>query len=61
LNPSFKPPPPLSDALRTQLYQLYVSDTKTNSARALSSGHNISIKRLDAILRLKGLEEAWKK
>ncbi|KAI6048008.1 hypothetical protein EDC04DRAFT_2620951 [Pisolithus marmoratus] len=34
---------------------------KANSVRALSSRHNISIKRVDAILRLKGLEEAWKK
>ncbi|KAI6031367.1 eukaryotic mitochondrial regulator protein-domain-containing protein [Pisolithus microcarpus] len=52
LNPSFKPPTPLSDALRTQLYQSYMP---------LSSRHSISIKRVDAILRLKGLEEAWKK
>ncbi|KAI6112468.1 hypothetical protein EDD16DRAFT_1603229 [Pisolithus croceorrhizus] len=36
-------------------------DPETNSVRALSSRHNISIKRVDAILRLKGLEEAWKK
>ena len=38
-----------------------MSDPETNSVRALSSRHNISIQRLDAILRLKGLEEAWKK
>ncbi|KIK30083.1 hypothetical protein PISMIDRAFT_87788 [Pisolithus microcarpus 441] len=61
LNPSFKPPTPLSDALRTQLYQSYMRDPETNSVRALSSRHSISIKRVDAILRLKGLEEAWKK
>lgn len=61
LNPSFKPPIPLSDALRTQLYQSFMRDPETNSVRALSSRHNISIKRVDAILRLKGLEEAWKK
>ncbi|KAL4070541.1 eukaryotic mitochondrial regulator protein-domain-containing protein [Scleroderma citrinum] len=61
LNPSFKPPTPLSDALRSQLYQSYMTDPETNSVRALSSKHNISLKRVDAILRLKGLEEAWKK
>jgi len=38
-----------------------MSDPETNTVRTLSSRHNISIKRLDAILRLKGLEEAWKK
>ncbi|KAI6136246.1 eukaryotic mitochondrial regulator protein-domain-containing protein, partial [Pisolithus sp. B1] len=61
LNPSFKPPTPLSNTLRTQLYQSYMRDPEMNSVRALSSRHNISIKRVDAILRLKGLEEAWKK
>lgn len=61
LNPSFKPPTPLSDELRTRLYRAYMSNPKLNSVRALAARHNISIKRVDAILRLKGMEEAWKK
>lgn len=61
LNPSFKPPLPLSDELRTRLYRAYMIDPKLNSVRALATRHNISIKRVDAILRLKGMEEAWKK
>ncbi|KAG6380794.1 eukaryotic mitochondrial regulator protein-domain-containing protein [Boletus reticuloceps] len=61
LNPSFKPPIPLSDELRTRLYRAYMIDPKLNSVRALAARHNISIKRVDAILRLKGMEESWKK
>ncbi|KAF8433535.1 eukaryotic mitochondrial regulator protein-domain-containing protein [Boletus edulis BED1] len=61
LNPSFKPPIPLSDGLRTRLYRAYMIDPKLNSVRALAARHNISIKRVDAILRLKGMEESWKK
>ncbi|KAH0837941.1 eukaryotic mitochondrial regulator protein-domain-containing protein [Lanmaoa asiatica] len=61
LNPSFKPPTPLSDDLRTRLYRAYMTDPKLNSVRALAARHNISIKRVGAILRLKGMEEAWKK
>jgi hypothetical protein len=33
----------------------------TNSVRNLASRYHLSIKRVDAILRLKGLEESWKK
>ncbi|KAI0068061.1 hypothetical protein BV25DRAFT_1875205 [Artomyces pyxidatus] len=61
LNPSFKPPPPLSDDERTLIYTLYMSNPEENSVRALSTRFHISIKRLDAILRLKGLEEHWVK
>lgn len=36
-------------------------DPEVNNVRALAAQHGISIKRADAILRLKGLEAAWKK
>lgn len=36
-------------------------DPEMNNVRALAARHGISIKRVDAILRLKGLEESWKK
>ncbi|KAF9225354.1 hypothetical protein BS17DRAFT_872690 [Gyrodon lividus] len=61
LNPSFKPPTPLSDAFRSQLYRAYMINPEVNSGRALAARHSISMKRVDAILRLKGMEEAWKK
>jgi hypothetical protein len=36
-------------------------DPETNSVRALSQKYHISLKRVEAILRLKGLEEAYVK
>ena len=38
-----------------------MTDPKLNSVRSLAARHSISIKRVDAILRLKGMEESWKK
>ncbi|KAH9065849.1 eukaryotic mitochondrial regulator protein-domain-containing protein [Lactarius vividus] len=61
LNPSFKPPTPVSDALRNTLYQSFMADPKTNSVRNLAGRYHLSMKRVDAILRLKGLEENWLK
>lgn len=61
MNPSFIPPAPISDALRTKIYQEFMRDPKENSVRALSQIYHISMKRVDAILRLKGLESAWVK
>ncbi|KAG1850569.1 hypothetical protein DFJ58DRAFT_716771 [Suillus subalutaceus] len=52
LNESFRPPPPVSDALRTQIYFAYMADPEANSVRALAARHHLSIKRL---------EESWKK
>ncbi|KAG1757060.1 eukaryotic mitochondrial regulator protein-domain-containing protein [Suillus lakei] len=61
LNQSFRPPPPVSDSLRTHIYFSYMANPEANSVRALAAKHHLSIKRIDAILRLKGLEESWKK
>lgn len=61
LNPTFKPPPPVSDATRTLIYQQFMADPTKNSVRELAALHGLSIARVDAILRLKGLEEHWKK
>ncbi|KAI0257245.1 eukaryotic mitochondrial regulator protein-domain-containing protein [Lactifluus subvellereus] len=61
LNPSFKPPTPVSDALRNTLYQSFMTNPTANSVRNLASRYHLSIKRVDAILRLKGLEESWMK
>ena len=59
MNPSFKPPPPLSDAVRTKIYREFMQNPKINSVRFLSQRYHISMKRVDAILRLKGMEVAW--
>ncbi|KAK7465324.1 hypothetical protein VKT23_005303 [Stygiomarasmius scandens] len=59
MNKSFRPPPPLSDAQREHMYRLYMRDPTNNSVRALSERYHLSLKRVDAILRLKGMEHAW--
>ncbi|KAJ7103024.1 eukaryotic mitochondrial regulator protein-domain-containing protein [Mycena belliarum] len=61
MNPSFKPPTPISDAVRTRMYVDYMMDPETNNIRALSQRYHVSLKRVDAILRLKGMEEAYLK
>jgi len=38
-----------------------MSNPEANSVRELAGRYHLSIKRVDAILRLKGLEESWKK
>jgi len=38
-----------------------MANPEANSVRNLASRYHLSIKRVDAILRLKGLEENWTK
>lgn len=61
MNPSFKPPAPISDKTKSDLYALYMRDPAKNNVRALSELYGISLKRVDAILRLKGMEQSWVK
>jgi Mor family transcriptional regulator len=61
MNPSFNPPPPISDAARKRIYADYMLDPETNNIRALSQRYHLSLKRVEAILRLKGLEAAFVK
>ena len=59
MNPSFKPPPPISDNQREIIYRLYWLNPKRYNVRKLSKIFNISLKRITAILRLKALEKSW--
>ncbi|RDB29607.1 hypothetical protein Hypma_016018 [Hypsizygus marmoreus] len=61
MNPSFKPPPPVSDAVKTTIYREFMHDPEKNNVRALSQRYHLSLKRVDAILRLKGMETDWVK
>jgi Eukaryotic mitochondrial regulator protein len=61
LNPSFKPPTPVSDKLKSHIYDLYMANPTTNGVRSIAARYGMSIKRVDAILRLKGLEKDWEK
>jgi len=59
MNPSFIPPIPVSNTLRTTLYNAYMADPLQNDVRELARKYHLSMKRVDAILRLKGHENAW--
>jgi hypothetical protein len=60
-NPSFKPPVPTADWLRSQIFADFMHNHTENNERALGARYNFSIKRIEAILRLKGMEKDWKK
>ena len=58
-NPLFRPPKPLTDQTRSDLYRLYTSDPAAWTPRRLAEHFGISIARTDAILRLKSLESQF--
>ncbi|KAF9578749.1 hypothetical protein BGW38_005302 [Lunasporangiospora selenospora] len=57
MNPLFKPTPPLSNMTKDEIYKLHMSDTSKWTPRQLGTKFNISIKRVEAVLRLKHLEQ----
>ncbi|SNX87283.1 uncharacterized protein MEPE_05993 [Melanopsichium pennsylvanicum] len=59
LNPSFNPPPPVRQSTKTEIWRLHSSDPSTWTIRALSEKFSIGIQRMEAILRLKALENEW--
>ncbi|KAG8839386.1 hypothetical protein FRC18_011497 [Serendipita sp. 400] len=59
MNPSFKPPPPISDKMRTQIFGLYTQNN--HNEEWLSAKFGLSVSRVKAILRLKKLEQLWVK
>ncbi|UZJ51228.1 hypothetical protein CBS101457_000548 [Exobasidium rhododendri] len=60
LNPSFDPPPPLSQRQKQSIWTLHSSDP-ANTIRVLSGKFGISMERIHAILRLQALESEWTK
>ncbi|KAJ1914789.1 hypothetical protein H4219_004634 [Mycoemilia scoparia] len=56
LNPAFKPNPPVSDSVKMSIYNLYDKDAAHWTPRKLGEKFKISIKRVEAILKLKTLE-----
>ncbi|KAF4611978.1 hypothetical protein D9613_004120 [Agrocybe pediades] len=61
MNPSFKPPPPISNTQKTWMFDKFFGDPLKHSPRKLAGSLNMSLKRVDAILRLKGLERQFQK
>lgn len=59
MNPTFCPPPPLSDEYQTYLYSEMRKGTKTIGE--ISAEYNVSKARLEAIKKLKEIEEEFKR
>lgn len=55
-NPWFVPPSPVADQTRSQIYAEYCSDPYKWTPRQLALRYNLSVLRVEAILRLKHLE-----
>ncbi|GAA5867286.1 hypothetical protein JCM1840_005011 [Sporobolomyces johnsonii] len=66
LNPTFRPNPPLADAIKTKIYNAYVHNilvknaTDSQVVRAVSSKFGVGMDRVRAVIRLKELEKSWK-
>ena len=60
LNPTYKPIPPISNKTRSDIYEFYLKDKSHWTPRRLATSFGISIIRVQAILRLKALEQKMK-
>ncbi|RUS27004.1 hypothetical protein BC938DRAFT_483839 [Jimgerdemannia flammicorona] len=58
MNPLFSPNPPVTDSLREQIYENYMYDSALPTPRMLGAKFKLSIRRIEAILRLKAHEKA---
>ncbi|KAI9597348.1 eukaryotic mitochondrial regulator protein-domain-containing protein [Syncephalis fuscata] len=56
LNPAFRPNAPLTDKTRSEIFSLWYNNPAVWTPRQISNQYNISIKRAEAILRLKAYE-----
>ena len=56
-NPSFQPPAPVSDKLQTAIYR----DLRTRTTGQISEQYNVSKARIEAIRKLKLVEEEFKR
>ncbi|RUS17084.1 eukaryotic mitochondrial regulator protein-domain-containing protein [Endogone sp. FLAS-F59071] len=56
MNPFFRPNPPVADKIREAIYKSYTQNSETKTPRILATEYNLSIRRVEAILKLKALE-----
>lgn len=56
-NPVFQARPPITNALRTRLYQLHLGDPEEWTPRRLSAQFKVAIPRVKAVIRMKELED----
>lgn len=57
MNPLFWPTPPISNFAKDAIYRMHTDNSSRWTLRQLGIEYNISIKRVEAILRLKHLEK----
>lgn len=55
-NPSFDPPPPISQRYKDAMWALHLKDPKEYNLRFLSQHYGLTLERTHAVLRLKALE-----
>ncbi|KAM0788484.1 hypothetical protein ACM66B_001617 [Microbotryomycetes sp. NB124-2] len=66
LNPTFRPLPPLADAVKTRIYNAYTFNivakdaTDSQVVRAISAKFGVAMDRVRAVIRLKELEKSWR-
>ncbi|PWN51342.1 hypothetical protein IE53DRAFT_386296 [Violaceomyces palustris] len=60
LNPAFNPPPPLRQSVKDEIWAQHTSNPARWTVRALSEKFNIGLVRMEAVLRLKALENEFK-
>ena len=61
MNPSFRPQRPASLEIREEIFKAYIEDPTPFRLRKLAEEYNISLQRLDAIIRLTNFERSWPK
>lgn len=55
MNPFFKPQPPLSDSTKEEIWLKFTQEGQT--PRKIGTDYGVSLKRVEAILKLKKLEK----
>lgn len=59
MNPFFKPQPPLSDNTKEEIWLKFTQEGQT--PRKIGTDYGVSLKRVEAILKLKKLEKDMEK
>lgn len=61
LNPAFRPPPPVHQSVRDDMWRLHNEAPTQWTIRSLADKFRVSLPRAEAILRLKALEQDFEK
>ena len=59
LNPAFRPPPPVHQSVRDEMWRLHTEAPAQWTVRALADRYRVSLAKAEAVLRLKALEEEF--